>query len=309
MRTSEFLAWRKSLRLTQQSAAKELGVSRATIQNWEKEVTSIPPMVQLSCNVLRRRWRKRDDYGPVLLIQASGALSLEDGRTTCEMAIHCELFANNGAAFDRLVVTGMGRDSVFLLACDGGVAHSWREILQEVKRRKRKTNNRTAVSSPPQSGPSTAVAPNRRLRSTSDFMDIWEFKKWRRGSRLSQVEAAKALGVSRGAIQHWECERSPIPRAAALACEEIASRRRLVDGGPLVIVQITELLWPESEEVSLTCYAQCELLASGDLIARRVLDIRKASHCSAFVIMDSHGDAICDATDSFCFEPHEESHG
>ncbi len=307
MRTSEFLAWRKSLRLTQQSAANELGVSRATIQNWEKEVTSIPRMVQLACNVLRCHWRKRDDYGPVLLIHAGGALSLEDGRTNCEMPIHCELFANNGAALDRLAVTGKGCDSGFLLARDGGIAHSGREILQEVKRRKRKMNHRTVVSSPAHSPSSVVLAANRRLRSTSGLMDIWEFKKWRRGSRLSQVEAAEALGVSRGAIQHCECERSPIPRAAALACEEIASRKRLINCGPLVLFQVAEPLWPESEGVSSTCSARCELLSSGKLVVQRALEIRKAGSCAVLLAMDLHGDTIWDAAELFSFDPHEDT--
>ncbi len=51
-------------------------------------------------------------------------------------------------------------------------------------------------------------------------MDMWDLKKWRRKLGYSQFEAAENLGVSRAAIQHWECERTPIPHAVDLACED-----------------------------------------------------------------------------------------
>ena len=52
-------------------------------------------------------------------------------------------------------------------------------------------------------------------------MDLWDFKKWRRKLGYTQVEAAEKLGLSRGAVQHWESEIRPVPLAIELACQEL----------------------------------------------------------------------------------------
>ena len=65
---AEFLKWRKSLGYTQEEAGKKLGVSRATIQNWEKGVTRIPRAAELACLQVARRWKQRSEFGPVALV-------------------------------------------------------------------------------------------------------------------------------------------------------------------------------------------------------------------------------------------------
>ena len=57
-------------------------------------------------------------------------------------------------------------------------------------------------------------------------MDLWDFKKWRRKLRYSQVEAGKKLGLSRGAVQIWEGEFRPVPVAVELACQELVRQWR-----------------------------------------------------------------------------------
>ncbi len=57
-------------------------------------------------------------------------------------------------------------------------------------------------------------------------MDLWDFKKWRRKLRYSQVEAGKKLGLSRGAVQIWESEARPVPVAVELACQELVRQWR-----------------------------------------------------------------------------------
>ena len=52
-------------------------------------------------------------------------------------------------------------------------------------------------------------------------MDLWDFKKWRRKLRYTQVEAGEKLGLSRGAVQYWESEIRPVPLAVELACQEL----------------------------------------------------------------------------------------
>ncbi|MEW6451363.1 MAG: helix-turn-helix transcriptional regulator [Pseudomonadota bacterium] len=52
-------------------------------------------------------------------------------------------------------------------------------------------------------------------------MDMWDFKKWRRRLGYTQSVAGEKLGLSRGAVQYWECEIRPVPIAVELACQEL----------------------------------------------------------------------------------------
>src|SRR5262245_21559862 len=60
--------WRKRLSYNQFEAAKQLGVRRASIQNWEQELWPIPRVVELATHQIMRRWKQRREFGPVLLI-------------------------------------------------------------------------------------------------------------------------------------------------------------------------------------------------------------------------------------------------
>lgn len=58
-------------------------------------------------------------------------------------------------------------------------------------------------------------------------MDPGDFKKWRKGLKLSQKDAAQALGLKRRMIQYYEKgerdgDKVTIPRAVRLACYAIA---------------------------------------------------------------------------------------
>jgi DNA-binding XRE family transcriptional regulator len=44
-------------------------------------------------------------------------------------------------------------------------------------------------------------------------MDQWDFKKWRKKLAINQVAAGEMLGLSRGAVQYWESDIRPVPRA------------------------------------------------------------------------------------------------
>jgi DNA-binding XRE family transcriptional regulator len=68
-------------------------------------------------------------------------------------------------------------------------------------------------------------------------MDMWDFKKWRRKLRYSQVEAGKELGLSRGAVQKWETDANPVPVAIELACQELLRRwKRRPEFGPVTLL-------------------------------------------------------------------------
>ncbi|WP_163078807.1 helix-turn-helix domain-containing protein, partial [Acinetobacter baumannii] len=51
-------------------------------------------------------------------------------------------------------------------------------------------------------------------------MDQWDFKKWRKKLGINQVAAGEMLGLSRGAVQHWENDVRPVPHTVELACQE-----------------------------------------------------------------------------------------
>jgi DNA-binding XRE family transcriptional regulator len=52
-------------------------------------------------------------------------------------------------------------------------------------------------------------------------MDQWDFKKWRKRLGINQVEAGEVLGLSRAAVQYWESNIRPVPRAVELACRRV----------------------------------------------------------------------------------------
>ena len=92
-------------------------------------------------------------------------------------------------------------------------------------------------------------------------MDSWDLKKWRKKFGYNQFEAAEKLGVNRGAVQNWEREVRPVPKAVELACEELnelATRHPNI--GPVLLVYTDGPLLQPSEEAAGTSSA---LLARG----------------------------------------------
>jgi len=150
MDASDFLIWRKSLRYTQAEAAEKLGVSRATIQNWERAFTRVPIMTMLACRVLTRRWKKRPEFGPVALIYTDEALWLEPGYPTRAVFVQCESYASNEVAIRQTLRLGenLGFSNPFLIERDGGIVWTTRDLLRECKRRRRtgKKKDATAAS-------------------------------------------------------------------------------------------------------------------------------------------------------------------
>ena len=80
-------------------------MTRATIQNWEYESSSIPVAVQLACSVLLRRWKQRPEFGPVTVAYTGVPLSLAaQGRVQAQdETLTCERYSSNRDAFSRLM--------------------------------------------------------------------------------------------------------------------------------------------------------------------------------------------------------------
>src|SRR6516162_3012352 len=90
--------WRKQLGCTQDQAAKQLGVVRATIQNWEREFTSPPGAIDFACQECVRHWKQRPDFGPVLLVYPDAPIWPPFDQPDCFPLLYCEPYSNNEAA-------------------------------------------------------------------------------------------------------------------------------------------------------------------------------------------------------------------
>lgn len=106
--------WRKRLGLTQEEAARRIGVSRVTIQNWEGGATPISEAAQ-------QRMRRIPEYGPVILHYAHhlplGAVGPEIG----DVKNYTEPYRNNDAAMKRVdQLHGLGAYSDFYIVDEAG---------------------------------------------------------------------------------------------------------------------------------------------------------------------------------------------
>ena len=118
-------------------------------------------------------------------------------------------------------------------------------------------------------------------------MDIWDLKKWRRKLGYSQVEAGEKFGVSRAAIQNWECERSAISRAVDLACHEIERRwKQRPEFGPVVLVYSDDPMWPDADCASRMLCMQRELYPNNDAAIRRCIRLTEGPGFSSAFLID-----------------------
>ncbi|MFN4927549.1 transcriptional regulator with XRE-family HTH domain [Bradyrhizobium sp. USDA 4011] len=98
----ELKEWRRAMGFTQQQAGDELGVTRATIQNWEYVITPIPLTVPLACRQLLRRKKRRPEFGPVTLVYSIIPLPNGSNLASEPAALTCKGCVNNIEAFRRI---------------------------------------------------------------------------------------------------------------------------------------------------------------------------------------------------------------
>jgi hypothetical protein len=87
---------------TQLQAGDVLGVTRATIQNWEHEITPIPIAVGLACRLLLRRWKQRPEFGPVTLVYTNFPLPGVSSISPDGLSLTCQRCINNADALIRI---------------------------------------------------------------------------------------------------------------------------------------------------------------------------------------------------------------
>ena len=140
MNMTEFLKWRKSLRYTQEEAGQKLGISRATVQNWEKGITRIPKAAELACVQLTRRWKQRPEFGPVALVYTDGPIWQELQDAHCIVVLQCELYPNNEAALQQACQIKSAPTFIyrFIMEESGGIIWNGPELSRECDRRKGK---------------------------------------------------------------------------------------------------------------------------------------------------------------------------
>ncbi|KPW54937.1 Uncharacterized protein ALO80_00772 [Pseudomonas caricapapayae] len=92
---SEFRAWRKELNLTQEAAGARFGVSRFTVQKWERDQLGIPSYVEYLWMKIKRETKQRLEDFPVQLVYVTGEPWLRDGEPHAQIVL--EDFPNNTA--------------------------------------------------------------------------------------------------------------------------------------------------------------------------------------------------------------------
>jgi DNA-binding XRE family transcriptional regulator len=140
MHTSEFLEWRKMLGYTQEEAGAKLGVSRATIQNWENGVTRIPKAAELACVRLTRRWKQRPEFGPVAVVYTDGPNWKDLKHSYCLATLQCEVHQNNETALERAckLYEAPHFSYCFIMEEDGQIVWDGLELARECNQRKQK---------------------------------------------------------------------------------------------------------------------------------------------------------------------------
>jgi transcriptional regulator with XRE-family HTH domain len=98
----ELKKWRELRGYTQERAANEFEVTRATIQNWEYGITAVPVAVELASRLLLRRWKQRPEFGPVTLVYASVPLWATPNGADRLPTLFCRRYSDNNAAFLRV---------------------------------------------------------------------------------------------------------------------------------------------------------------------------------------------------------------
>src|SRR5215471_4890091 len=125
--------WRKRLSYNQFDAAKQLGVRRASIQNWEQELWPIPRVVELATHQIMRRWKRRREFGPVLLIYTEEPIWQQSQRPYQISILHSAVCANNKTAMQH--VERLKHDPGFInpviMESNGEIIWTTSELLRE----------------------------------------------------------------------------------------------------------------------------------------------------------------------------------
>lgn len=125
-------------------------------------------------------------------------------------------------------------------------------------------------------------------------MDQWDFKKWRKKLGVNQVQAGDMLGLSRAAVQCWESEIRPVPRAVELACKEL-SRRWWKQGpqfGPVILLYADALMSKIDSPADSDFVLRCEPHPNNESALARVRRLSETTNLFMPLIVESDGSVI-----------------
>ena len=124
-------------------------------------------------------------------------------------------------------------------------------------------------------------------------MDQWDFKKWRKKLGINQVEAGEILGLSRGAVQYWESEIRPVPRAVELACQELLRRwKQRPEFGPVTLLYAEGPMSGLDSRPPGDLVLLCEPHPDNESALDRVVRLRETVNLFMPLIMESDGTVI-----------------
>jgi DNA-binding XRE family transcriptional regulator len=124
-------------------------------------------------------------------------------------------------------------------------------------------------------------------------MDQWDFKKWRKKLGINQVSAGEMLGLSRGAVQDWESEIRPVPRAVELACQELLRRwKQRPEFGPVTLLYAEGPISRVGSLPSGDLVLRCEQHPDNESALARVVRLRETVNLLMPFIVESDGTVI-----------------
>ena len=119
-------------------------------------------------------------------------------------------------------------------------------------------------------------------------MDLWGFKKWRRQLGYTQAVAGEKLGLSRGAVQYWESEHRPVPRAVELACQELLRlSKQQPNFGPVTLLYSDAPIGHDGGNV-----LQSELHPNNESALRSAAELKKTKILLTVLILEEDGNAV-----------------
>jgi hypothetical protein len=166
MRGAELLDWRKRLGFTQSEAGQKLGVTRATIQNWESESTPIPGAVETGCQIWEQELKKRPEFGPVTLIYSDGPMFVNPYGPNRLAMMQRELYPTNAEALERIYDLWGREDfhSPLIMAESGEIAWNVVELTRHVAEAASSRFLVEIVALPLPGAPLNEAPPRRRSR-------------------------------------------------------------------------------------------------------------------------------------------------
>lgn len=127
-------------------------------------------------------------------------------------------------------------------------------------------------------------------------VDSWDLKKWRKKFGYNQFEAAEKLGVNRGAVQNWEREIRPVPKAVELACEELNQLAKRHPGfGPVLLVYMDGSLLQPSQEPYQVSVLRCESYPTNEAAIQQACRLTHNPLFVDLIIVGEDGSVIWDS--------------